>query len=321
MRILVVGAGAIGGYFGARLLEAGRDVTFLVRPQRAAVLAAAGLTVRSAAGDVELRDPPTVTAGRLAGPFDLVLVSSKAYDLDGAIDAFAPAVGPQTAVLPLLNGMRHLDVLSERFGRERVLGGQCIISTTLDAEGRILHLSPFHELTFGELDGSLSPRVRDIAAAFEPAKFDARTSAAIVQEMWEKWVFISTLAGITCLLRAPIGDIVAAGAQGLTAKLLDETASIARRAGFPPSAAGLERALATFTTPGSPLMASMTRDVENNAPIEGDHIIGDLVARGEALRANTPILHLVAAHLKAYEVRRERTLEAPRTSDPVLLRP
>src|ERR1700730_494583 len=136
MRILVVGAGGIGGYFGGRLLEAGRDVTLLVRPRRAAELARTGLSIRSPLGDVHVPAPPTVSAERLAGAFDLVLLSCKAYDLEGAMDSVAPAVGADTAILPLLNGMRHLDLLEARFGAGKVLGGQCLISTVLDVDGR-----------------------------------------------------------------------------------------------------------------------------------------------------------------------------------------
>src|ERR1700687_5824934 len=128
MRILVVGAGAIGGYFGGRLLQAARDVTFLVRPKRASELANSGLVVRSPSGDITLKNPPTVQADKLTEKFDVVILSCKAFDLDDAIKSFAPAVGPQTAVIPLLNGMRHLDVLDESFGNDRVLGGQCGIA-------------------------------------------------------------------------------------------------------------------------------------------------------------------------------------------------
>ena len=154
MRILVVGAGAVGGYFGGRLLKAGRDVTFLVRPRRAAELAKHGLTIRSPVGDFHRPSPPTVSQEELAEPFDLVLLSCKAYDLEGAINSFAKAVGPATAILPLLNGMRHIDRLAERFGPERVLGGQCAISVTLGPEGDVVHFNDWHALSFGELDGS-----------------------------------------------------------------------------------------------------------------------------------------------------------------------
>ena len=176
MRILVVGAGAVGGYFGGRLLKAGRDVTFLVRPRRAAELAKHGLTIRSPVGDFHRPSPPTVSQEELAEPFDLVLLSCKAYDLEGAINSFAKAVGPATAILPLLNGMRHVDRLAERFGPERVLGGQCAISVTLGPEGDVVHFNDWHALSFGELDGSRSQRIEAIASELLNAGFDARLS-------------------------------------------------------------------------------------------------------------------------------------------------
>jgi 2-dehydropantoate 2-reductase len=212
MRTLVVGAGAIGGYFGGRLLQAGRDVTFLVRPRRAAELARTGLAIRSRLGDADLPASPLMSEDKLAETFDLVLVACKAYDLDGAMASFAPA---NTAILPLLNGIRHLDMLQARFGAAHVLGGQCVISTTLDPEGRIVHLADAHTLTFGEPDGSASSRIKMIGSEFSGARFEARPSNAILQEMWEKWVFIAASAGITCLMRAAIGEIVAAGAADL----------------------------------------------------------------------------------------------------------
>ncbi len=164
MRVLVVGAGAIGGYFGGRLLVAGCDVTFLVRPRRAAELARTGLVIRSKFGDIDLSAPPMVTADTLREPFDIVLLSCKAYDLDDAMAAFAPAVGPQTVILPLLNGIRHLDALEARFGANHVLGGQCQISAVLDPNGQIVHLSDSHSLSFGERDGLRSARVEAVAA-------------------------------------------------------------------------------------------------------------------------------------------------------------
>jgi 2-dehydropantoate 2-reductase len=201
MRILVVGAGALGGYFGGRLKEAGRNVTFLVRPHRAELLAKTGLVVRSPKGDIKIAAPPTVLAENLSPPFDLILLSCKAYDLQGAMDSFAPALGANTAILPLLNGMKHMDSLAARFGASAVLGGQCIISATLDGEGRILHLNDLHFLSFAEQNGAKSPRVVAIAAAFSGAKLDSQLSTAILQEMWEKWAFVAAAAGICCLMR------------------------------------------------------------------------------------------------------------------------
>jgi 2-dehydropantoate 2-reductase len=306
MRILIVGAGAIGGYFGGRLLEAGRDVTFLVRPRRSAQLAKTGLVIRSQFGDANSPAPPTVSAETLHEPYDLILLSCKAYDLDSAAEAIAPAVGPSTAIVPLLNGMRHLDVLAARFGDRAVLGSQCVISVTLDPEGRILHLNDTHILSFGERDGSVSPRAQAIAATMAGAKFDSRLSTAILQEMWEKWVLIATMAGINCLMRANVGDIVAAGAQNFALALLDECAGIATTRGFKPGEAIMARNRTMLTLPGSGFAASMLRDIENSARIEADHIVGDLIRRGEGTSRGFPLLRVAYAHLKAYEARRER---------------
>ncbi len=306
MRILVVGAGSIGGYFGGRLKAAGRDVTFLVRARRAAQLAKSGLIIRSPRGDVDIPSPPTITAERLREPYDLIVLSCKAYDLPSAIDAFAPAIGPNTAILPLLNGMGHMDALGARFGAGAVLGGQCLISTTLDPDGRILHLANPHYLSFGEQDGTKSARAQAILAALSGTGFDANLSTAILQEMWEKWAFIATGAGITCLMRAAFGDIVAAGAVELTTGLYDECCAIAAANGFPPSQATIERSLGMFTAQGSTISASMLRDIERGAPIEADHIVGDLLRRGEKAPGNRTLLRIAYAHLKAYEARRER---------------
>src|SRR3954453_9861852 len=305
MRILVVGAGGIGGYFGGRLLNAGRDVTFLVRQRRATQLAESGLVVRSPLGDLNLPAPPTVMADDIKGTFDLVLLSCKAYDLEAAMDSLAPAIGPNTAILPLLNGMRHMDLLKSRFGAERVLGGLCLISSVVDPEGRVLHLNDIHALSFGEPDGGRSPRIEAIATALSDAGFDDRLSDTILQDMWEKWIFIATGAGATCLMRASIGDIVAAGAEHVVTALLDESAAIAAAEGFPPRATAIERTRDSYTKSGSTMTASMLRDMERGGPIEADHIIGDLLRRGGD-HAASPTLRIVLADLKAYEARRAR---------------
>jgi 2-dehydropantoate 2-reductase len=227
MRILVVGAGGIGGYFGGRLAAAARDVTFLVRPKRAGILREKGLVIRSPLGDAHIAAPKLVTADGLAGTFDLILLSCKAYDLEDAIASFAPAVGPETAILPLLNGMAHLGRLETRFGAEAVLGGTCFISTTIGPDGEILHMNDLHRLTYGDRRGGMPARIDAIAAAFADAGFTAQASETILSDMWEKWIFIAATAGMTCLMRSSIGDFVAAGAGNLALKLIDECAEIA----------------------------------------------------------------------------------------------
>lgn len=305
MRVLVVGAGGVGGYFGGRLLEAGRDVTFLVRPRRQAQIAKDGLVIKSPHGDAALR-APTVLAAEILAPWDLIVLSCKAYDLDNAIENFAPAVGPQTMILPLLNGMSHLDRLDARFGAGQVLGGLCAIAATLDPAGHVLHMSDFHKLAFGERDGSDSPRIRAVEDLFSGIKASVRKSADIVQEMWDKWVFLSTLAGATCLFRASVGDIATAGGSKTVLALLAEVEAIARSAGQGPKPEVMHGTRELLIDPASPLTASMLRDLEKGGAVESDHIIGDLLTRAGRASLAAPLLDLVFTHLKAYEARQKR---------------
>ncbi|MBB3255227.1 2-dehydropantoate 2-reductase [Paraburkholderia bannensis] len=313
MRILVVGAGATGGYFGGRLAAAGRDVTFLVREARAAQLRANGLVIRSpAGGDLTLRDPQTLTRETLAAsgaqPYDLVLLSCKAYDLDDAIESFAAAVGPETVILPLLNGMRHLDILQARFGTQAVLGGVCLIASTLNEKREIVHLNDAHAITFGELGGGISARVEAISAAFSNAGFNLKASERILQEMWEKWVFLASLAGSTCLFRAPVGVIVATPDGAATVeRLFSECRAVAAEHGHAVRDSFLERSRSMLFATGSTLTASMLRDVQNGSRIEADHILGDLIRRGGAAQrasGELSVLRIVYSQLKAYEAQR-----------------
>jgi 2-dehydropantoate 2-reductase len=305
MRILVVGAGAIGGYFGGRMLAAGRDVTFLVRSRRATELASAGLVIKSPNGDVTLKNPPTVQADKLTEKFDMVLLSCKAFDLEDAIKSFAPAVGPQTAIIPLLNGMLHLDVLDTKFGRERVLGGLCAIAVTLNDKREVVHLAPMQSLNFGERDGKMSDRVLAIAGVMAAGKFGSVASEHIIQEMWEKWVFLASLAAATCLMRSSVGNILAApGGKDFLLGMLDECGAVATAEGHAPRAPFLDRTRGMFTAEGSQMTASMFRDIKVGAAVEADHVIGDLIARGDAAKVPVPKLRIAYAHLKAYEKQR-----------------
>lgn len=305
MRILVVGAGATGGYFGGRLLQASQDVTFLVRPKRAAELASNGLVIRSPHGDLTLDNPPTVQANDLSETFDLVLLSCKAFDLEDAIASFAPAAGPRTAIIPLLNGMRHLETLDATFGCKRVLGGLCSLAVTLNEKREVVHLAPLQSLRFGERTGGASERVRVIAEAFASTNCGAQASETIIQSMWEKWVFLATLAGATCVMRASIGQIAAApGGRDFILALLDEIAGIAQAAGHAPRDEFLSSTKAMLTAKGSPLTASMFRDIGAGARVEADHIVGDLITRAEAAKLPVPKLRTIYTNLKAYENRR-----------------
>lgn len=315
LRTLIVGAGGVGGYFGGRLLEAGQDVTFLVRKQRASEMAQTGLKISSRFGDVAFKKPPILIADELSEPFDLILLTCKAYDLADAMASFAGAVGPSTAILPLLNGILHLETLDARFGRRYVLGGACYISASRGADGEVGHKNDVHMIVFGDRDGARNPQVEAIATAFTGAKFDHRQTDMILQEMWEKWVFVAALAGITCLMRASIGDIAKAGASELAMTLFDECAMIAASQGFSPRAEFLDRTRLIFIAPESRLTASMLHDIEKSAPVEAHHIVGDLLRRSDSGRRGKLLLQVAYAHLRAYEARRAPEQILPVASD------
>jgi 2-dehydropantoate 2-reductase len=305
MRILVVGAGAIGGYFGGRMLQGGCDITFLVRPRRAAELASAGLVIKSPNGDVTLKSPPTVQADGLKEKFDVVLLSCKAFDLDDAIKSFAPAVGDKTAIIPLLNGMKHLDVLDGRFGNARVLGGLCAIAVTLNEKREVVQLQPMQSLGFGERDDTVSDRVRAIADTFAKGNCGTSASEHVIQDMWEKWVFLASLAASTSLMRASVGAILSApGGKDFLLGMLDECSAVATAEGHAPNGPFFQRTRGMLTTEGSPMTASMFRDIRAGLPVEADHVIGDLIARGDAGKVPVPRLRIAYTHLKAYETQR-----------------
>ena len=305
MRILIVGAGAIGGYFGARLMAAGRDVTFLVRERRAEQLRRDGLKVTSPLGDLNLPTPALTSAATLKDYYGLVILSSKSYDLEASIGDFAAGVGPGSRILPLLNGLRHLDVLDARFGAPRVLGGLARISSTLAADGRIHQLGTFNALAFGPRVPGPKGNIDDVADTLRVSGFDAHLSADILHEMWEKWVFIAAAAATTSLMRAAVGDIVAADAQQIPLGLLQECSAIAAANGFAPREAAMSTGRSVLTAPGSVFTASMLRDIEQGGRIESDHIVGDLLKRAPAA-VTAPLLSTAHAHLRAYEARRKR---------------
>lgn len=303
MRILIVGAGATGGYFGARLAEAGRDVTFLVRPGRAAQLRRDGLRVVSPHGDLTLA-PRIRTADDIDETYDLVILAVKAYALDQVLADLAPAIGADTMILPFLNGMRHLDLLTERFGAARVLGGVCVVATTLDAQGRVVQLAEMQDVAYGERDGTVTARLRAVDAAMQGAGFQARLSETILQDMWEKWVLLATTGGLTCLLRGNVGEIEAVpGGAGLALRFLDECASVAAASGHAPRDAFAERVRGMITARGSGFASSMYRDLQGNHPVEVDHILGDLLRRADSHGLDTPLLGAAVAQLRIYQNR------------------
>lgn len=311
---MIVGAGATGGYFGGRLAQAGRDVTFLVRPGRAAQLRAGGLQLRSPHGDATIA-PRLLVAGEAMsreeaaeGAFDAVILAVKAYALEGAMADVAGSVGPGTMIMPLLNGMAHMDALVARFGEGAVLGGVCRVATTLDGEGRIVQLLAFQDLSYGERDGSRSARVVALDAALQGAGFAAQLASGagaggVMQQMWEKWILLAAGGALTCLLRGNVGEIEAAGGAGVARRLLGEAAAVAAAAGHPAGAGFAAQAERTLTTAGSGFATSMYRDLVGGLRVEAEHIVGDMVRRAGAAGVDVPLLEAAWVALGVYEKR------------------
>ena len=305
MRILVLGAGGIGGYYGARMHAAGGDVTFLVRPGRAGQLRENGLKVFSPFGDLAIT-PKVVTADALTESFDVIILTCKAYDLDSAMDAIAPAIGEQSVIIPLLNGVRHVDKLVKRFGAARVLGGVVLISATLTSTGEIHHLNKLHRFTVGSLGWRPSPWLEPLSKLMESSGVDFVLADNIGQAMWDKIVFLTTLAGATCLMRASVGIIMGTLAgEKFVNGLLDECAATAEANGRKLADTQLAVFRSMLTDRNSALVASMLRDVETNKPTEADHILGDMIAWAENKKLEVPLLRLAYSHLQAYERRRQ----------------
>ncbi|KOF51885.1 MULTISPECIES: 2-dehydropantoate 2-reductase [unclassified Achromobacter] len=305
MRLLFLGAGGTGGYFGGRAAQAGADVTFLVREPRAARLREQGLRIRSPLGDATLR-PGIVTRDTLSGSYDVVVLSCKAYDLASAIEAIRPAVGPETVVLPIMNGVLQYDVLDREFEPHRVLGGLCQINATLGADGEVLHLGKHANIVFGERAGpARSPRCVALEQALAGGEYTSRLSENIYQDIWEKYVFLTTLAAGTCLMRGTVGQIASTqdGVAVLRA-MLQECQSVAAASGHAVRPEADASALRIFTDRSQPMTASMFRDLGQGLPVEADHIVGDMVRRAGTLGVDATYLRVAYAHLQVYQAQR-----------------
>jgi 2-dehydropantoate 2-reductase len=304
MKILILGAGGVGGYFGAHLANAGVDVTFLVRAKRALQLRERGLIVRTLQEELRLVPKLVETGHACSEQFDVVILSCKAYDLASSIHAITPYISNATVVLPLLNGIRHLEILDKAFGSSRVLGGLAQVSTTLLPTGEIQQFTATQVLIYGARDASQVAIAERLHEAIKNSKFDARLSQNITLEMWEKFLFLATLAGATCLLRADIGEIVRTthGTQ-LVMQLLDDCAATASAEGYAPREKLLEMARSTLTQPGSALQASMRRDMEQGHTTEADHVLGDMLNRATNRGIDSLLLRTAYCHMQAHEQR------------------
>jgi 2-dehydropantoate 2-reductase len=305
MRFLIVGAGAIGGYFGGRLTRKGEDVTFLVRPQKRRQLQETGLVVKSVHEDFQT-PVKTITSGDKSDPFDVIVLTVKAYHLPQAIQDTAPYADENTIILPLLNGYDHFAKLQESFGKRNVLGGLCFIETTLDQEGTVIHTSSRHDIVFGEWEGGTSSRTEALLKHLDNAGFTAVLSENIQRDIWQKYIFIASMSGITTLMGAPVGPILAIpSARATYERLLHEIVSIARNAGAPVDEETEDRTMKIMESLSFDMKSSAQRDMEKGLPVEADHLHGSLLALAKPEEEFYPLLTAVYSRLKMYEKTRQ----------------
>ncbi|OLO27919.1 2-dehydropantoate 2-reductase [Alkalihalophilus pseudofirmus] len=302
MKVLVLGAGAVGGYFGGRLAESGVDVTFLVRKKRQEQIIEKGLFIKSIHGDIQL-EPKTLVSGEEVRPFDVIIFATKAQHLEGAIQAVEPYVGPSTTIIPLLNGISHIYRLQEVFGKDKILGGFCFIETTLNDIGHVVQTSKSHQISFGELDGESSSRIENIQTLFSETSASFKLSDNILQDMWHKYLFITTLSGITTLMRSSVGPILEVkDGEKLTLQLFEEVASIMKAAEAPIADDIVDKQMATMKMQHYNMKASMLRDIEKGISIEVDHLQGYLLTLADRFNLEVPLLRVIYQHLKVYEI-------------------
>jgi 2-dehydropantoate 2-reductase len=307
MKALILGAGAVGGYWGARLTQAGTDVTFLLREKRAEKVKRESLVVKSPKGDATV-PVKVVTKGSDGGPYDIVILACKAYDLDSAMESIAPAIGKDTTIVPMLNGHAHFAKLDAKFGAAHVAGGLARIAGMLGANGEILH-SGSSGVSFGEREGG-PPRASLVAldAACKKAGIEGGLNANINQDLWDKWIMLGSIASMCSAMRGNIGDIMESeDGLAIMTEILDECCKVATAEGYAPNdkvRAGVQAAL---TGKGSKAVASILGDIEKGGAVEGHQIVGDMLGRARKHGIAAPNLRFAYAHLQSYEARRARS--------------
>jgi 2-dehydropantoate 2-reductase len=309
MRVLVLGTGAVGGYFGGRLVEKSEAVTFLVRENRKKQLDQTGLVIKSVHGDFQSQIN-TIVSGEAVKPYDLIILSVKSYHLEHALSSVAPYVGENTVILPLLNGLSHVQKLQEHFGNEKVIGGLCFVEATLNEHGAIIQASPRHDIIFGELDGTLSPRIEKISQLFTGANFIANASTTIHRDMWNKYIFISALSGMTCIMESAVGPIIErVEGKEVYQLLLNEIYSIAKATGVELDNQIVQKTMDITIALNYEMKASMYKDMEKGLQIESEHLQGNLIKLADQYGIETPILKTIYTKLKIYEQKRISGIE------------
>lgn len=301
MRIAVMGTGGVGGYFGGRLAASGEDVTFIARGAHLRAMQERGVRITSALGDATVApcqasdDPGTI------GPVDLVLFTVKLYDTEAAAEAIRPLIGPETGVVTFQNGITGPEVLAARLGAEHVLGGVAKIAAVIAEPGVIRHTGTMAELVFGELDGSRSRRVAALSAALEAGGVQHAVSDDIRRDIWDKMVFLSTFAGLTSLIRLPIGPIREdADTRRLLHDGLAEALAVARAADIDLPEDLADDILGRIDRLPFEMKSSMQQDLEGGRRLELAWLSGTIARMGRDLGVATPTHALIATALKLH---------------------
>ena len=296
MKILILGAGGIGGYFGARLIQSGADVTFLLRDKRHAKIQAEGLVIETPKESFTVK-PKAITKHQLKPEYDLIVLAPKSFDFEDALASLEGA-SSKGVFLPFLNGLDHIHQLDDKYGKDRVLGGVAHIAATLSPTGAVKHLNDKHMLTVGHRAVTHEKIARDFFALCKNTGFDSLYSENIEQSLWDKWVFLSSVAGMTTLCRGHVGKISAAkwGIESTT-NFYAESCAIAAANGFPITEIEKKRSLEMLTNVKSSFAASMLRDLTQGNMTEHDHILGKMIQRGVEQGVACPLLKIAHTHL------------------------
>ena len=303
MKVLVLGAGGVGGYFGTKLALAGNDVTFVARGAHRDAMARDGLLVRTPAGELHLPQPSLLADDGDLGPCDAALVCVKLWDLDAAAQRLKPLCGPETAVLPLQNGVTASDSLAAVLGPEPVLGGVAQIAAKIEAPGVIRQTGKFARLIFGERHGGRSARVEALHAACQAAGIDAKLSDSIEIDHWKKFVMLAPMAGAASRHRLAMGALLEEPARAAELRaLVEEAVAVGRAKGVALAADLAEKTFAFYRDLPAEMKPSMLHDLEAGRRLELDWLNGEIVRLGESLGVETPAHRAVVEALDAVKL-------------------
>ena len=289
MRYLIVGAGGIGGYFGARLAADGNDVTFQVRGRQAEAMASNGLTVLSPLGDATIEKPQILADNDHPGHFDGVLLCTKLWDVEAAALAIKPLLAQDSFVAPLQNGVEAEEIAARVLGAQHVVGAVAEIAAQIEEPGVIRHRGKLARISFGELDGSSSWRLEALEAALSAADVDVRLSDKIAKSIWQKFILLTALAGATSHRRQTVGEVLADPAgRAFHAELVRETAAVALAKGAPVSESIADKVIAAIDNFPPDAKSSMLVDLEQGNRLELNWLNGAVVRLGQELGVATP---------------------------------